>query len=120
MGIASGGPEAGAEPPEGLTMDGVDLIPYIVEKKEGPPHNTLCWKHGKDWAIRQGDWKLVHTRDIETPQLFNLAQDQTESRDLVSVQPDRARALQAAFDAWNKELPPHLWWPVHELKRVGE
>ncbi|MEH3159480.1 MAG: arylsulfatase [Sphingomonas taxi] len=52
-------------------------------------------------AIRQGDWKAVNLG--EAWRLFNLADDPGETRDLARREPDRLKALVAAWDAYGKE-----------------
>jgi hypothetical protein len=41
-----------------------------------------------------------------TPQLYNLAADPGESRDLAAEQPALTRELHAAWQTWNAPLPP--------------
>lgn len=97
-------------------LDGVNLLPYLTGKASGVPHESLFWRHGGQWAVRQGPWKLVrwldrHDNEAESrmiePQLFNLADDIAEQHNLIATQPDKARELQAAYDEWNKgNIPP--------------
>jgi arylsulfatase A-like enzyme len=68
-------------------------------------------------AIRQGDWKLVRydprvdgmTGRATESKLYNLADDIGESKDLMDEQPEKAAALQAAWDEWNKSNVQPLW-----------
>lgn len=54
-------------------------------------------------ALRQGDWKLVHLGSGEW-QLFNLADDPGETRDLSAQQPQRRAELIALWEAYAKEV----------------
>lgn len=49
---------------------------------------TLAWPK----ALRKGDWKLVLERKGK-PELYNLAQDRNERKDLAIQFPDRAKAM---------------------------
>ncbi|MHC4750663.1 MAG: sulfatase-like hydrolase/transferase [Planctomycetota bacterium] len=40
-------------------IDGVDLLPYLAGKKKQPPHETLFWRRGQNYAARKGNFKLV-------------------------------------------------------------
>jgi arylsulfatase A-like enzyme len=40
-------------------LDGVDLVPFLTGKATGRPHETMFWRFGDQWAVRNGDWKLV-------------------------------------------------------------
>lgn len=99
---------AGAQPPAGVKLDGVNLLPLVEGKTESRPHETLYWRFQPQWAIRDGDYKLMHTRDGLT-RLFDLSKDPSEQNDLTSTAPEIAGKLQAKFDAWNAELKEPLW-----------
>ncbi len=43
------------------------------------------------------------------PKLYNLAADIGESNDLIEEEPEKAAALQATWDEWNKSNVPALW-----------
>ncbi len=56
-----------------------------------------------DHALREGDWKLVRAKD-QPAELFNLAPDLAESKNLAAENPDLTAKLTATLDAWAKEL----------------
>lgn len=106
-------------------LDGVNLLPYLQGKNTGQPHETLYWRFGPQWAIRHGDWKLVQGFDyatdnlvpvyetkITSPMLFNLADDLGETKNMAAQQPDKVKALRAAWEAWNKEMAQPVWLPI--------
>src|SRR5262249_52172807 len=83
-------------------LDGVNLLPHLEGKKTGAPHEVLYWRFGPQMAIRMGDWKLVRHNDAPNQtELYNLAQDIGESHNLAAEQPEKFKALQAAWDKWN-------------------
>lgn len=94
--------------PKDARFDGVNLFPFLEGQEAGAPHDTLYWRFGQQMAIRRGDWKLVKV-DAAPARLHHLARDIGEADDLVSTQPEKAKELQAAWDAWNAELPEPLW-----------
>ena len=55
-------------------------------------------------AVRDGDWKLVEHYDDDQVQLFNLANDIGESRNLASAEPARTGALREKLRAWRKSV----------------
>lgn len=64
-------------------------------------HAPLYWAYGGNWAIRDGDWKLVcDGRRGAAPELFDLRRDPTEAHDLSAAHPDRAADLRARWLAW--------------------
>jgi arylsulfatase A-like enzyme len=97
---------AGGTP--GENVEGVDLMPYLTGKKRGAIHESLCWRHDKDAAIRMGDWKLA-AREGKGKRLYHLAEDPSEKTDLAAKYPDRVRDMSTAWDIWNKKNIPPLW-----------
>ncbi|MFO1528343.1 MAG: hypothetical protein U1F77_01110 [Kiritimatiellia bacterium] len=66
---------AGVDQSPGRPLDGVNLIPLVTGKQKGRPHQTLYWKNGDAWAVRDGDLKLVVplAKSPSTPALYDLA-----------------------------------------------
>ena len=62
-------------------------------------------------ALRHGDWKLI-VRDKARPQLFNLAADPYEKKNLAATEPERVAKLQKILNDEqakdNATLPPDL------------
>jgi arylsulfatase A-like enzyme len=108
---------AGSELPPDAKIEGVNLLPYLSGDNNDAPHDALYWRFGQQMAVRQGDWKLVRydpnvdgQRGAPTePKLYNLAHDVGEKKDLVADEPERAQALQAAWDKWNESNVPARW-----------
>jgi arylsulfatase len=55
-------------------------------------HDELWWEHEGNRAIRVGDWKLVASRD-QPWELYDLATDRTETRNLARQNPEKVREL---------------------------
>jgi arylsulfatase A-like enzyme len=88
-------------------IDGVDLMPFLTGAINSRPHQTLYWRYGPQWAIRHGDMKLVVARGGSgQPELYDLAADIGESKDLAAAQPTKVKALQAMWDKWSAEQAP--------------
>lgn len=98
---------AGGKPEASWQLDGVDLMPYLTAAETGRPHQTLYWRFGPQWAIRDGDMKLVVSKGGSgRPELYNLATDIGESKDLAAGQPEKVKELQAMWDKWSAEQAP--------------
>jgi arylsulfatase A-like enzyme len=96
---------AGVARPTDRTYDGVDLVPFLSGETHGAPHERLFWRSGVDqqWAMREGDWKLVRLKG-KPDELYDLAADIGETRNLAAVKPEVTRRLAAKLEAWNGEL----------------
>jgi len=98
---------AGGKTDPSWQLDGVDLMPYLTGKPTSRPHQTLYWRYGPQWAIRHGDLKLVVSKGGSgQPELYDLATDIGESKDLASAQPAKVKELQALWDKWSAEQAP--------------
>ena len=97
---------AGAPVPAGTKLDGVNLLPHLLGEKPGAPHEILFWKNGDRGAVRQGDWKLLISPWQPKLQLFNLADDIGEKRDLAGEKPELLAKLHKAWLDWSAPLPP--------------
>jgi len=108
--------------PPGRKLDGIDLLPILQGKAEPVRDRVLGWRR-RDWssnfnslrqeAYRVGDWKLLRTykhakgnqRSAEhTDELFNLADDISEAKDLAREKPEKLATMQAAFVRWQQEV----------------
>jgi arylsulfatase A-like enzyme len=84
--------------------DSVNLDPHFRGEKTDAPHPTLYWRMGlRGSAIRDGDWKLLRPNS-ELPQLYNLAEDVGEERNLIEQQPEIAARLLEKFNLWETTL----------------
>lgn len=87
-----------------------NLLPYLRGEKKGPPHETLFWgdTRGYYFAVRRGAWKLVRASDEHggDPELglYDLANDVSESRNLLDEQPTFTSELQNAYSNWSKRI----------------
>ena len=89
--------------------DGVDLLPHLSGEMERPPHELLFWRMRNRGALRAGDWKIVRQPGRRSGsngwELFNLAEDISETRDLAAERPEKLEELQAAWESISQEMP---------------
>ena len=89
-------------------IDGVNLMPFVLDEKEGVPHESLFWRAGSQHAIRRGEYKLLQ-RGNEPPKLYNVVADLGEEHDLAAAKSELVEELLAAYGAWDRQLVPPLW-----------
>ena len=56
------------------------------------------WKEGQ--AVRDGEWKLVKHRKQDPWDLFNVAEDPTETTNLATEYPDKVKEMDQQFLQW--------------------
>ena len=112
---------AGAKMPADKPYDSVNLLPHLLGEIKTAPHNRLFWRTGtgQSAAVREGDWKLVR-RQHEPDELYNLAKDIGEAKNLATEQPAKLKHLAMALTAWEKELPPPAFIGTSEKKETQQ
>lgn len=90
---------AGATLPEGVEIDGKDLLPLaegtgLVERAE----DAIFWQSGYYRVVRAGDWKLQVDGKQDKSWLFDLKADPTEENNLAESHPEKLAELQAILD----------------------
>jgi arylsulfatase A-like enzyme len=96
---------AGAEPPAGRTLDGINLLPLLTGEKPAA-ERTFCWRVDRTGrrqkAVRHGDWKFMQDDMVEM--LFNLKDDVSERRDLAYRHPEVVARLKKLLADWEADL----------------
>ncbi len=91
-------------------MEGVSLRPALT----GKPLQRLqpiFWEHEGNRAVRDGQWKLV-AKENQAWELYDIATDRTEMKDLAAKHPDKVKELVAKWEAWAARanvLPLGTW-----------
>ena len=89
----AGGPRLETSDGPGIpARPGKSLVPAFA--RDGTvPHDALWWAHEGNRAIRVGDWKLVAAHQDGPWELYDLATDRTETRNLARQHPEKVRGL---------------------------
>ena len=100
------------DPAHNELVDGLSLAGILRDPNADLSRDALFWHYPHyhsggstpHSAIREGDWRLVHFYEDGRRELYNLADDVGESRDLAGAMPDKADELLAKLDAWRAEV----------------
>ena len=82
-------------------MAGMSLVPFFSACQT--ISRTLFWEHEGNRAIRDGRWKLVGSAGMPW-ELYHIAQDRTELKNLVMTNPEKYAELKAKWDAWADDV----------------
>lgn len=91
-----------------VPLQGVSLRPAFTGESLNRKR-PLFWEHEGNRAVRIGDWKLVARGARGAWELYNLAQDRTETDNLATDEPDRVAVMSAAWEAWAAEAQVKPW-----------
>ncbi len=100
---------AAARTTPNIVLDGQNLLPHLAARDESPIHAELYWRVGRLAALRAGDWKIHRGRGDPHWQLYDVANDPGESRDLAAAHPERLEELVAAWQRLDSEMREPLW-----------
>jgi arylsulfatase A len=90
------------------SLDGRDPIKTLVGESPSP-HDALYWEWNQgrkqQWrAIRQGKYKLLRSADGEPWELYDLAQDIGETKNLAAEASDIVASLSTKFGEWRNAI----------------
>ena len=109
----------GVAVPDGLLLDGVSLLPLLQGQDVPWPDRTLFfqWHRGdvpelyRACAARCQRYKLVNGKE-----LYDIATDPGETKDIAATHPDVVEQLRAAYEKWFRDVsatrgydPPRIY-----------
>lgn len=102
---------AGVKEPVKSPVDGRSLVP-LLRRAGSLGRNALYWHYPHysnqggvpSGAVRAGDYKLIEFFEDGRVELYNLANDERESRDLAPHDPERTARLHQMLRAWRESV----------------
>ena len=85
--------------------------------------DPLFWEHHGSRAVYQEDWKLIADGETTPWELYNLADDPTEQRDLTSQFSEHADLMKEVWHSWaqkNSVLPLQSGEAEERLESWGQ
>ena len=100
------------DPDHNQQVDGVSLAGLLRNPDSRLNRDTLYWHYPHYHnggatpysAMRDGDLRLVHFYEDDRVELYDLAQDVGEERDLAETMPEKAQELLDKLDGWRGEV----------------
>ena len=94
---------ANLKPPDRVHFDGRDPTATLAGEASSP-HEYLFFEFRKWCGVRSGRWKVVRSRPDAEFELYDLATDRGETRDLAKDRPEIVRQLTTAFEDWRSQF----------------
>ncbi|QDU60773.1 Arylsulfatase [Planctomycetes bacterium Pan216] len=102
---------AQSPPPKNHPLDGVGLVELLRGESDSLDRDALYWHTPSYWhqceptsVIRAGDHKLIEWFETGELELFDLANDPGESRNLARAMPEKTRAMHQKLLEWRTRL----------------
>jgi arylsulfatase len=84
-----------------LPEEGRSLKPILEGQTIG--EDTIYWEHEGGRAVRAGNWRLVSLKNANW-QLFNLAEDLSETKNVAVENPEKVIELKTLWNAWARKV----------------
>ena len=100
---------AGGALPARQPLDGLSLR-VLLEQRAGLDRDAIYWHYPHyhhstpAGAVRAGDWKLIEFFEDGRLELYKLAEDISESRNLAASIPAKAAELREKLAAWRRQV----------------
>ena len=108
---------AGCSFPGDRIIDGLNLSAVLTGRSRGLRERALFWHYPHYWwgdrvrpwsVVRSGDWKLIRFYEDGREELYNIAEDESESNDLAASRPGIVGSLGLRLDEWVKAVGAKL------------
>jgi arylsulfatase A-like enzyme len=101
---------AGASTAKSKPLDGVDVWQVLANGAASPRKEIVYNVEPFRGAVRQGDWKLIwKTLLPSSVELYDVAHDPSETKNVAADHPDAVAALQKRLEALSKESAKPLF-----------
>jgi len=91
-----------------IKLDGHSVLPLIKDASALSAHKVLHFMWQENWAVREGDWKLIRHKPkkdgTQIRTLHNLSEPNPEVRDHAAHKPELVKHLQALHDEFEKDV----------------
>lgn len=91
-----------------FVLDGVNLLPYLLNEKSGNPHKQLYWRKLEESGVRIGDHKLIRLKSFGSV-MYNLSSDIGEMNNLAIKDTFTYNNLSKKLSVWESNMIAPLW-----------
>ena len=103
-------------------LDGRNPLPTLSSRASSP-HERIAFAFHQTSGLRAGNYKVVRSAPQQAWELYDLAGDPGESRDLAAQKPDRVASLDALFHRWENDVrddaSPRSPLPLRTMQYLG-
>ncbi len=108
--------------PTDRTIDGASMLSAFAGKpieRQLPMYWRYHGAPGPKIAMREGDWKILASAELDQFELYNLKEDLQEANDLVAQEPRRFEAMKQALLQLNAQIEAEGpdWWKGYGQQR---
>ena len=122
----------GVQPPKNHILDGKSLVPVLRDPSKPLARDGIfqhfpgylgsgpgLWRTTPVGVVQSGSWKLIEFYEDQHLELYNLAEDAGETRNLAADQPSKANELRERLAAWRTAVGAKMPAPNTHRKEGG-
>jgi len=98
------------QPTSAPKLDGHDILPLINDPKARTHYQSLHFAWGQNWAVREGDWKLIgqfnRKKKTHNLSLHSLADAKPEVTNHAETKPEVVARLHRLHKNWAADVKP--------------
>ena len=107
-------------------VDGKSVVPLLFHPENQPKQDRPLYWHYPHFSnqlgrpagsVRVGDYKLVELYETGALELYNLKNDLSESDNLATKMPEKAKEMHSLLVSWRKEVNAQMPVPNPEYKK---
>lgn len=88
-------------------FDGYNILPIIESADAKSQYNgVMHFAWGTQWAVRDGDWKLIGRSNNDKKSLHRLSDENPEEKNYAADEPEIVQRLTKMHEAWAKDVAP--------------
>ncbi len=84
-------------------LDGRNIWPMLTGEQPVEGTRPMYWKTNRNYAVRDGRWKLLVHRNNNDVELYDLENDFRETQNLSDVNPEKVEHMMALLEAFKKD-----------------
>jgi hypothetical protein len=93
----------------GKSIDGTNLLPFLIDSTAGYPHDYLFWQRGFSKALRSNEWKFILNEESGDTLLFHLIDDPYEENNVSGSKGKVKQRLLGIHNEWSSKNNSPLW-----------
>lgn len=93
----------------GKALDGVNLEPFLNDRKKSIPHEALYWRlnNGIGWCVQTPEAKLLQQGYANSkPEMYDMKNDPYEENNIIEQYPEQRKQLAKLWNDWNTQNTP--------------
>ena len=90
-------------------IDGINLLPFLLDSIPSAPHKFLFWQRGISKAVRSNEYKLLMNDETGEKFLYDLKENKYENPEISVENQKIVESLVKAHEQWRRKNVKPMW-----------